>query len=107
MSAFAAKLETLSPAARLALSDALAKRGPNKGRFLASAPRSGTLANAAWMGAMLSCNPYKASIPALMFMDAAASAICREVESFFDSFPVRIRVQFDRDAAALSALGVF
>jgi hypothetical protein len=73
--------------------------------LLAKAPPSHTLAYAAWQGAMLSVNPYKASIGALMFMTAEQRAISQAITALFDGLPELRGV--DRDRAALEALGAW
>jgi hypothetical protein len=97
----------ISETSRAALAAALCKKGPSKGRLLATAPRSNTLAYAAWQGAMLCCNPFKASIAGLMFMDGEQQQVMREVESFFRAMPKAERIAFDKDRAALERLGVW
>jgi hypothetical protein len=97
----------LSDTAMQALRDAMAKRGARKGKLLASAPPSGTLAYAAWQGAMINCNPYKASIAGLMLMTAEQRAIYREVNTLFEAMPRQVRVAMDKDRAALEGLGVW
>ena len=88
-----------------ALRAAIATRGPHKGRLLAKAPPSHTTAYAAWQGAMLARNPYKASIAGLIFMDDAQRAIHKAVTAWFDAMPKAQRVAFDRDRLALELLG--
>jgi len=100
-------MSTLSPTAAAALAQAMATRGPRKGYLKASAPPSGTLAYAAWQGAMLSCNPYKASIAALMFATPEQRAITREVEAYCDALPRAQRIALDFDRRALEALGAW
>ncbi len=100
-------LANLSDAAVAALQGALVTRGPRKGRLLSAAPPSQSMAYAAWQGAMLSCNPYKASIAALMFMSAEQRAIQKEVTALFDSLPKGTRISMDKDRQALHALGVW
>jgi hypothetical protein len=98
---------TLSPDAAAALAAAISTRGPNKGRLLRSAPPSNTLAYAAWQGAMLAVNPYKASIAGMMFMSEEQRAIREEIERHFDSMPKAERVAFDKDRAGLERMGVW
>ena len=97
----------LSEQARTALQGALTTKGPHKGQFLARAPRSNTLAYAAWHGAMLSINPYKVSIGGIMFMDLEQRKIQAEITAFFDAVPKNVRINFDRDRLALERLGVW
>jgi len=98
---------TLSDTARGALQGALVSRGPRKGLLLSSAPPSQTLAYAAWQGAMLACNPYKASIAALLFMTAEQRAVQTEITAALDALPRHVRAGLDKDRAALEALGVW
>jgi hypothetical protein len=98
---------TLSDTARDALQGALVSRGPRKGLLLSSAPPSQTLAYAAWQGAMLACNPYKASIAALLFMTPEQRAIQAEITTALDTLPRPVRAGLDKDRAALEALGVW
>ena len=95
----------LSQSAIDALSYAIATKGKNKGKLLARAPASNTLAYAAWQGAMLSVNPYKASICGLMFMTEEQRAISQEVTAFFDAN--RQLRGMDKDRSSLESLGVW
>ena len=97
----------LSETAKQALTAAYATRGPNRGQLLAKCPKSETLAAAAWQGAMLSCNPYKASIGAMLFMSAEQRAIRDEVLAHFDALPREYRIMAQRDREALERLGVW
>jgi len=98
---------TLSTVAKQALIAAYATRGPNRGRLLAKCPKSETLAAAAWQGAMLSCNPFKASIGAMLFMTEEQRAVRDEVLAHFDALPKAYRIMAQRDREALEALGVW
>lgn len=97
----------LSDIAKSALAAAYATRGPNRGQLLAKCPRSGTLAAAAWQGAMLSVNPYKASIGSMLFMREEERAVRDEVLSHFDALPREYRIMAQRDREALERLGVW
>lgn len=97
----------LSNTAKLALMGAYAKAGKNRGQLLARCPDSRTDAAAAWQGAMLSCNPYKASIGAMLFMNEAQRAIRDEVLAHFDALPREYRIMAQRDREALERLGVW
>ncbi len=90
-----------------ALRGAISTRGKNKGQFLAKAPPSNSLAYAAWMGAMLSINPYKVSVFGMMMMTADQKAVCDAVTKFFDAMPKAERIAFDRDRRALEMLGAW
>jgi hypothetical protein len=98
---------SLSATAQAALASAICTRGPNKGRLLKAAPRHATLAYAAWQGAMLSVNPYKASIFGLVMMTDEQRAIAKQVQEHFDAMPKADRIAFDKDRAALEACGVW
>jgi len=98
---------TLSTIAKEALTLAYAKTGKNRGQLLAKCPRSETLAAAAWQGAMLSCNPYKASIGAMLFMTPAQREVRDEVLAHFDALPREYRIMAQRDREALERLGVW
>jgi hypothetical protein len=98
---------SLSPTAQAALASAICTRGPNKGRLLKAAPRHATLAYAAWQGAMLSVNPYKASIFAFIGLSAEQRAIAKQVQEHFDAMPKADRIAFDKDRACLEACGVW
>lgn len=90
-----------------AIRGAIATRGVHKGRFLAKAPPSHTLAYAAWQGAMLSINPYKTSVIGLMLMTPDQKAVCDAVTKYFDAMPKAQRTAFDRDRRALELLGAW
>lgn len=98
---------TLSLNARDALKACIATRGKHKGQLLAKCPPSHTLAAAAWQGAMLSCNPFKASVGAMLFMTAEQRVIRDEVLAHFDALPKAYRIGSDRDREALELLGVW
>jgi hypothetical protein len=87
-----------------ALRGAIATRGAHKGRFLAKAPPSHTMAYAAWQGAMLAINPYKASIVGLMLMTAEQRAVCDAVTKAFDALPKAQKAALDRDRHTLETL---
>jgi hypothetical protein len=101
----------LSETAQKALEDAMAKRGPRKGLLLATAPKGGTLANAAWQAAMLNVNPFKVSIVAQMFFGPEEKAVFDEVMACWDSLPPKVKavLQYglDKDRRALEDLGAW
>ena len=97
----------LTETAKAALASAYATRGPNRGQLLAKCPKSETLAAAAWQGAMLSCNPYKASIGAMLFMNEEQRKVRDEVLAHFDALPREYRIMAQRDREALERLGVW
>ena len=101
----------MSPEAKQAVEDALAKQGSRKGLLLASAPKANTLAYAAWQALMLNVNPYKASIAGLIMMSDEQRAVYREVEAWWDSMKPAVqavlRQGLDKDRAALENLGVW
>jgi len=98
---------SMSATAQAALASALCTRGPNKGRLLKAAPPSRTHAYAAWQGAMLSVNPFKASIFGLVMMTDEQRTISKEVQEHFDAMPKAERIAFDKDRACLEACGVW
>jgi hypothetical protein len=99
--------QSLSPAARIALDSAIATKGKNKGMLKAAAPDSRTMGYAAWQGAMLSVNAYKASIAGMIFMSPEQKTIMAEVRDYFDAMPKTERIRFDRDRRSLESLGVW
>ncbi len=98
---------TLSTEAKTALTACYATRGKHKGQLLARCPRSNTLAAAAWQGAMLVCNPYKASIASMLFMTTEQRAIRDEVLAHFEALPKAYVIMAQRDREALESLGVW
>lgn len=98
-------MATISDTAARALYDAVAHRGKHKGQLLARCPLSSTLAAAAWQAAMINCNPYKASVCALLFFDANQRAVYEEINAIFEANPTWRFA--DRDRLALSSLGVW
>lgn len=97
----------LSETAKAALAQCYATRGKHRGQLLARCPRSETLAAAAWQGAMLVCNPYRAGIGVLLFMTAEQRAIQEEVTKHFESLPKAYLVMAERNREALEELGVW
>jgi len=97
----------LSDTARAALAGAYATRGKNRGQLLANCPRSETLSAAAWQGAMLSVNPFKASIGSMLFMSSEQRAIRDEIFAHFETLPHAYRIMAQRDREALERLGVW
>jgi hypothetical protein len=97
----------LSENARAALTLAYASKGRNRGQLLARCPKANTLAAAAWQGAMLACNPYKASIGAMLFMSEEQRLIRDEVLAHFDALPREYKILAQRDREALETLGVW
>ena len=97
----------LSDTARNALAQCYATRGKHRGQLLARCPASTTLAAAAWQGAMLVCNPYRASIGAMLFMSAEQKAIRDEIVAHFESLPREYLIMAERNREALEALGVW
>jgi hypothetical protein len=97
----------LSDTAKQALSEAYATRGKNKGMLLAKCPRSNSLAAAAWQGAMLSVNPFKASICSLLFMSDEQKAVRDEVLAFCDKLTRAQKDAMQSDRKFLSSLGVW
>lgn len=97
----------LSDKGKAALAQAYATKGKHRGQLLARCPRSDTLAAAAWQGAMLVCNPYQASIGALLFMSAEQRAVRDEITAHFEALPRAYQVMAQRDRDALERLGVW
>jgi hypothetical protein len=97
----------LSDKARTALAQCYATRGKHRGQLLARCPRSETLAAAAWQGAMLACNPFKASIAAMLFMTPEQREIRDEILEHFESLPREYLIMAERNREALEALGVW
>jgi hypothetical protein len=95
----------LSDKAKQAIIDNIATKGKRKGAFKTTPPRSNTLAYAAWQGAMLSFNPYKASIAGIMFMTDEQREVMREVETWADA---NKHLRFlDHDRAVLESIGAW
>jgi len=97
----------LTEKAKAALAACYATRGAHKGQLLARCPDSRTLAAAAWQGAMLVCNPFRASIGAMLFMNEEQRAVREEVMNHFDAMPKAYRIMAERNREALEALGVW
>jgi hypothetical protein len=97
----------LSPKAEAALAACFATRGPSKGHLKAKCPPSHTLEAAAWQGAMLVCNPYKASVASMLFMTAEQREVRDEVLAYMEAQPLWKQRKLDRDRQALSKLGVW
>lgn len=91
----------ISDKAALALKDAVAERGKNKGLLLARAPKSDTLAYAAWQAAQISCNPFKASIVGIALFSEEQYEIYNEIRNIFETLGIR---SLDRDRNALTRL---
>lgn len=98
----------ISEQAGRALHGAACHKGANKGRLLKNPPRD-KFARAAWFGAQMVCNPYKVSIPALIFMSDEERAIYREIETLFDAMKAAgWRPELlDSDRATLERLGAW
>jgi hypothetical protein len=100
-------LTKLSDTARIALAACYATRGKHRGQLLAKCPRSDTLAAAAWQGAMLVCNPYRASIGAMLFMSTEQRAVRDEIVAHFEAMPKDYLVMAERNREALESIGVW
>ena len=94
----------ISETAAQALKASVATRGKNKGLLLSKAPPSRSLAYAAWQAAMLCCNPFKASIAGILFMNEEQRAIYNEVLAIFEGLGIN---SLDRDRNGLERLGVW
>lgn len=97
----------LSDTAKTALTQCYATRGKHRGQLLARCPRSETLAAAAWQGAMLVVNPYRASIGAMLFMSAEQRVIRDEIIAHFESLPREYLIMAERNRETLERLGVW
>lgn len=94
----------ISDKAALALRDAVAARGKHKGLLLARAPKSDTLAYAAWQAAQICCNPYKVSIAGLLFLTDEQREVYGEILAIFEALGIN---SLDRDRNALTRLRVW
>ena len=97
----------LTGAAEEVFAKCFATRGPNKGHLLAKCPPSHTLEAAAWQAATLVCNPYKASVAAVLFMNPLQRELFNEVLAYMEAQPMWKQRKLDRDRQALSKLGVW
>ena len=97
----------LSDTAKSALAQCFATRGKHKGQLLAKCPASNTLAAAAWQGAMLVANPFKAGIATMLFMSDEQRAVMHEVTAHFEAMPRDHTILADRDREGLEGLGVW
>ena len=97
----------LSDNAKSALAQCFATRGKHKGQLLARCPASYTLAAAAWQGAMLVVNPFKAGIATMMFMSDEQRVIMNEVTAHFETMPKDHMILADRDREGLEGLGAW
>lgn len=96
---------TLSDKTKQAMLDCIATKGKHKGQLKAQAPRSNTLAYAAWQGLMLTFNPYKASIGGIIFMSEEQREVMREAEAWAE-LNKHLRY-LDRDRASLESMGAW
>jgi hypothetical protein len=94
----------ISDKAALALKAAVTTRGRHKGLLLAKAPKSDTLAYAAWQAAQFCCNPFKVSIVGIMFLNDEQREVYEEVLAIFDGLGIK---SLDRDRNSLERLGVW
>ena len=94
----------ISDKAALALRDAVAARGKHKGLLLAKAPKSNTLAYAAWQAAQISCNPFKASVMGISLLSEEQYEIYNEIRNVFEALGIK---SLDRDRNALTRLRVW
>lgn len=97
----------LTKAAEEVFDRCFATRGPHKGHLKAKCPPSHTLEAAAWQAATLVCNPYKASVGAVLFMNPLQRELFDEVLAYMEAQPMWKRRKLDRDRQALSKLGVW
>lgn len=94
----------ISDKAALALKEAVTTRGRHKGLLLAKAPKSNTLAYAAWQAAQLCCNPYKVSVAGLLFLTDEQREVYDEILAIFEGLGIK---SLDRDRNNLERLGVW
>lgn len=94
----------ISDKAALALKEAVTTRGRHKGLLLAKAPKSSTLAYAAWQAAQLCCNPYKVSVAGLLFLTDEQREVYDEILAIFEGLGIK---SLDRDRNSLERLGVW
>jgi len=90
----------LSDSAAAALKPCFATRGKHKGMLKAKPPSPFQFPAeyAAYQGAMLACNPFKASIVGMMLMQPQHKAICDEVCAYIEARPHLVRaLQSDRN----------
>lgn len=96
---------TLSEQTKQAILDCVSTRGKHKGQIKAQAPKSNTLAYAAWQGMMLVFNPYKASIAGIIFMTNEQRQVMNEAEHWAETNK-HLRY-LDRDRANLESIGAW
>lgn len=89
---------------RAAVCAALVSRGKLKGSLLRKCPQMHTDAAAAWQALMLSANPYKASISAMLLFSERQRIIHNAVMDLTDIVDVR---GLDRDRVNLELLGAW
>lgn len=77
----------VSQEAKDALRAAMTTRGPRQGFLLSKAPRSNTLAYAAWQAAQLVCNPYKVSIFGMLLLSEGQRKVREEITAALDAAP--------------------
>lgn len=94
----------ISDKAALALKEAVTTRGRHKGLLLAKAPKSNTLAYAAWQAAQLCCNPYKVSVAGLLFLTDEQREVYDEIRNIFETLGIK---SLDRDRNNLERLRVW
>lgn len=98
--------EDIKPRVRAAGKAALATKGKRKGFLLSRCPPMGTDAAAFWQAAMMTWNPYKASIPSLLFMDAEMRAFHHYCEKYCEAL-ARQGVCLDLDRVKLARMGAW
>ena len=94
-------MPTVSDKASQAIYDAVSHRGKTKGYVKAKAPRSDSLAYAAWMAHAMAFNPYKVSTFGLMCMSAEQREVYQELLTVFDWAKSQGSWGLDRDRIAL------
>lgn len=98
--------EDIKPRVRAAGKAALSTKGKRKGYLLSKCPPMGTDAAAFWQAAMLTWNPYKASIPQLMLMPSDMRPFYRYCEAYCEALAAQ-GVCLDLDRLNLQRMGAW
>lgn len=89
---------------RIGLQEALVSVGPSKGMLKKKCPPMNTYGSAVWNAIQSYSNPYKVGFGHMFFMDAETRELYDFVREIGKSVDLR---NFDRDANALRAIGMF
>lgn len=90
----------------LALDQAIAQRGKNKGMLKAKCPPMGTDGAVMWQALMLHANPYKVSIHQMMFASHGDSDFHEACMAFAEEL-ASVLPLLDRDRFALERMGAW